>query len=80
MTSDQRFLKDNRIQPCDIRESNWREWRGEEIDNLRDVTVRQGKLINSLMADLGRWKMCAILGWLFAGMLFSIPIIERYGK
>ncbi len=77
MTADHRFLKDAHIEPCEIAEPRWMTWRAEEIEDLRAVTARQGELISEQGRDLSRWKLIAIAGWMFAAMLFSIPIIER---
>ena len=78
--TDHQFLKENRIEPCDIAEPRWMAWRSEEIQDLRGLTIRQGDLISALCSDLKRWKAVAALGWLFAAMLFAIPIIERMGQ
>ena len=80
MKTDREFLQAAHIEPCEIRPSNWMAWRSEEIENLRDLTTRQGELISLQGREVRHWKAVAILGWLFAAMLFSIPIIERCGQ
>ena len=80
MTADHKFLKGAHIEPCEIAEPRWMAWRAEEIEDLRDVTVRQGELITLMSADLKRWKAVAILAAMFAAMLFSIPIFSRWGQ
>jgi hypothetical protein len=77
VTSDHRFLKEAHIEPCEIRLPAWMTWREDELDGLRAANQHQAEWLGSLDNDRKRWKACAILGWLFAAMLFSIPIIER---
>jgi hypothetical protein len=80
MNSDQKFLRDAHIEPCDIRTSNWMEWREEELSALRFANMQQAVWLRGMQADKQRWKIYAVLGWVFAAMLFSIPIISRIGQ
>ena len=77
MISDQQFLKDAHIEPCDIALPNWMTWREEDVDSMRMQIEQQGQYIAWSDRDIRRWKVIAMLGWLFAAMLFSIPIIGR---
>jgi hypothetical protein len=80
VTADQKFLHDNHIEPCEIRLPAWMTWREDELDGLRAANQHQAEWLGSLDSERKRWKACAILGWLFAAMLFSIPLIDRIGQ
>ena len=80
MTADQRFLQAAHIRPDDPVKENWMEWRATEIVGLR-LSVANWIIRAREENERGnKWRAFAILGWLFAGMLFAIPIIERWTK
>jgi len=77
MTADQQFLKAAHIRPDDPRKENWMEWRTTEIVELRLAIANWIGLARDEAKRGDMWKMIAWAGWLFALMLFLIPLIER---
>ena len=80
MTADQQFLKAAHIRPDDPVKQNWMEWRATEIVELRMAVANWIIQAQEENAYGKRWRAVAILGWLFAAMLFMAPIIERWTK
>jgi len=80
MTSDQKFLKAQGIRPDDPKAENWMEWHEDDLAALRMSVANWINEAAELDALAKRWRAAAVLGWLFAAMLFVIPIIERWTK
>lgn len=76
MTSDQKFLKSARIEPCEI-PGNWMEWRTDELNALREVAANWIAQAREEAHRACRWRLCAFAGWLLAVMVGAIPVIER---
>jgi len=80
VTTDQKFLKSSGIRPDDPKADNWMEWRADEVTQLRLSVAKWINQAASLDALAKRWRVVAVLGWLFAGMLFVAPLIERWTR
>ncbi len=80
MTADQQFLKDAHIRPDDPKAENWMEWRTDEVRELRMSVANWINEAREQHQRANNWRAFGVLGWLFAGMLFMIPVIERWTK
>jgi hypothetical protein len=79
MTSDEKFLKEAGVTPCEI-PVNWMEWRGAEIEQLRASIANWIGQAREEAERADRWKLVAFAGWALAVMLAAIPLIERLGR
>ncbi len=80
MTSDEQFLRENHIEPCEIKLPNWMTWRDTEMDNLRlDNAVIKDALRQS-NKERQQWRVGCLIAGLFALWLMVMPVINRLGQ
>ena len=76
-TYDQEFLKEARIESCEIAVPRWMAWRDEEVEMLRNLVEEQGRVIYSQEKTIKNGRLAYFAGFLLAGMLMIAPVIAR---
>ena len=76
MTRDEKFLKDARIEPCEIAESAWMAWRDDEVIDLRQALENWIAQTREQAQRAERWKLIAFGGW-FALLAFALTEVWK---
>jgi hypothetical protein len=75
MTSDNRFLRDARIEPCEL--DNWMSWRQSELDALRSDNAALKSALRESERMRRQWRAAAVLAGLLAIFTLMQPVLDR---